>query len=523
MDENVGYIDFDNQIADNQVSEVLTTSEKVGKIFRNKYVLVKEGNTPTPPKDFIGRIVDGPFYAPEEISRTSAIAQATILRGDDVPVMPRYFARESIEVLGEYRDKTLFSTGTRPRPKSEVIELKSEDIKNILGAQGNMFVGKLAGYEDVNIFLDANDKKVLPRNMGIFGTVGSGKSNTAQVIIEEAIENGYAVILFDVEGEYIKMDNPTKELVEQLKANNDLKPSGVEKMEVFYPAPADKPREDAKKFCVKFSTFDLYILFELLHATEAQERSFSILVEKLEEEKKRSSFDKKGPMAKDSSPQLLTVDTAIKQIWSIDKKDASPSSVRALAGKLAQIRRLGILDVEGVNDLKASDLLIRRKLSVIDVSSCSDHVKNITIVDVLKKIFDEKIENPRAPKTLIVIEEAHTFISKESRDKMEATIDMLKVIARRGRKRWLSLCFISQQPSHIPNEIFELCNTRIIHSLKSEPNIQAIKNTTGGVVESVWKSLPTLSTGQALIISAQLTHPILASIRPSKSERLLVD
>ena len=44
--------------------------------------------------------------------------------------------------------------------------------------------------------------------MGVFGTVGSGKSNTAQVLAEEAIEAGWAVVLIDVEGEYVRMNEP---------------------------------------------------------------------------------------------------------------------------------------------------------------------------------------------------------------------------------------------------------------------------------------------------------------------------
>lgn len=46
--------------------------------------------------------------------------------------------------------------------------------------------------------MNSQIKKVLPRNVGIFGTVGSGKTNSAQVLIEEASRAGYAVIVLDV-------------------------------------------------------------------------------------------------------------------------------------------------------------------------------------------------------------------------------------------------------------------------------------------------------------------------------------
>lgn len=475
-------------------------------------------------KTFIGRVVEGPFFIPEEVGRDSAIAQAPILRGDTVPIIPKYYALDRVEILGEYDGTRLVPARTRPRPKSKVSELDLQTIHDITGSAGDLLIGKLDGYDEVNILIDSTDKKILPRNFGIFGTVGSGKSNTAQALIEEAIKQKYAVVLFDVEGEYINMDKPTNELVDLLKAYN-LSPSGIKDFEVFYPASGERLRPDAHPFCVKFDTFDIYILFELVHATEAQERSFSILVDEIEREKAARKQAKKGPLAKEQrESESYTLSRAIQKIYDLIEEDRiNKPSGYALSGKLAYINRFGIFDVEGVEELNANRLVQPGKLTVIDVSSSSDHVKNIAIVDVLKKVFEKKLEDPKAAKTLIVIEEAHTFISREAREKMEATVDMLKIIARRGRKRWLCLCFVSQQPAHIPTEIFELCNSRIIHAIKSEPNIYALKSTTGGVVSEVWNIVPTLGQGQALVVTPQFTHPLIVNVRPAQSQRLFIE
>jgi DNA helicase HerA-like ATPase len=522
---DLGYVHFDRPGASNTISEVLTLSEIANAVFRNKYVKLSEKSDTNPNgKTFMGRVVEGPFFIPEEVGRDSAIAQAPILRGDTIPIIPKYYALDRVEILGEYDGTRLLPSRTRPRPKSKVSELDLKTIHNITGSAGDLLLGKLDGYGEVDIFIDSTDKKILPRNFGIFGTVGSGKSNTAQALIEEVIKQEYAVVLFDVEGEYVNMDKPTNELIDLLKAYA-LSPSGVKDFEVLYPAPGEKPRADAHPFGVNFGTFDMYILFELVHATEAQERSFSVLVDEIEREKAEKKGTKKGPLTKErKKSEPYTLSRAIQKIYDLieDGRINKPSGY-ALSGKLAYINRFGIFDVEGVEELDAEQLVQPGKLTVIDVSSCSDHVKNIAIVDVLKKVFNKKLEDPNAPKTLIVIEEAHTFISREAREKMEATVDMLKIIARRGRKRWLCLCFVSQQPAHIPTEIFELCNSRIIHAIKSEPNINALKSTTGGVVSEVWNIVPTLGQGQALIVTPQFTHPLIVNMRPAKSQRLFVD
>jgi DNA helicase HerA-like ATPase len=421
---DLGYVHFDRPGASNVISEVLTLSEKANAIFRNKYVnLLEKSDENLDGKTFIGRVVEGPFFIPEEVGRDSAIAQAPILRGDTVPIIPKYYALNRIEILGEYDGTKLLPSRTRPRPKSKVSELDLKTIHNITGSKGDLLLGKLDGYNDVNILIDSTDKKILPRNFGIFGTVGSGKSNTAQVLIEEALSQEYAVVLFDVEGEYVNMDKPTNELLEILNAYG-LKPSGVKDLKVFYPAPGEKPRVDASPFCVKFDTFDMYILFELVRATEAQERSFSVLVDEIEHEKSTRHMGKKGPLAREKKEiESYTLSKAIQKIYSlIDDGRMNKASGNALSGKLAFINRFGIFDAKGIDDLDAEQLVVPGRLTVIDVSSCSDYVKNIAIVDVLKKVFDKKLMDPEAPKTLIAIEEAHTFISREAREKMEARI-----------------------------------------------------------------------------------------------------
>jgi DNA helicase HerA-like ATPase len=96
-------------------------------------------------------------------------------------------------------------------------------------------------------------------------------------------------------------------------------------------------------------------------------------------------------------------------------------------------------------------------------------------------------------------------------------------IARRGRKRWLALAFVSQQPSHIPDEIFELCNTRIIHSVKSDYNLRPLKQTSGDVLSELWDMLPGLGPGEALITCPQFTHTVLVDMRPSATKRRMID
>ena len=206
----LGYVHFDRSGVTNNRTEILVSKEKIGELMRNKYVKI------TNPKDssgssreFLGRIVEGPFYSPEEVGRDSALAQTSILKGESFPAVPNYYAVGGIEILGELRNWAVYGTATRPAPQASVEDLTSDDIKKLLKIDGDALMGTLDGYPDIQVYMQTKEKKVIPRNLGIFGTVGSGKTNTAQVIIEEACQAGYAVIILDVEGEYVSLDKPS--------------------------------------------------------------------------------------------------------------------------------------------------------------------------------------------------------------------------------------------------------------------------------------------------------------------------
>jgi DNA helicase HerA-like ATPase len=125
------------------------------------------------------------------------------------------------------------------------------------------------------------------------------------------------------------------------------------------------------------------------------------------------------------------------------------------------------------------------------------------------------------PRVLVVIEEVHTFVSKAAASRMRSVLDKLQVISRRGRKRWMALALVSQQPGHVPDELFELTNTRFIHQLKSVSNLAPVRATTGGVHEALWTTVPALAPGQCLLTGGTFRNALFVNIRPASSRRLL--
>lgn len=514
---------------------MLVTSENARAILGHSFVKII--NNSSEKEVFLGRITQGPFYFPEEVSRDSALAQTAILRGASFPSTPNYYATAIIEILGIIVGGAgLISAGIRPNPQSKVEKLTDDDIKQILKLhEGDMVMAKLEGYDGVDVTFRSEDKAVLPRNIGIFGTVGSGKTNTAQSLIEEAANAGWAVVVVDVEGEYVNMDEPSTQdyLEEKIKTYN-RNFAGLKDFHVCHLVNTYSTRErNAQPVFIKTDKIEPFMLAEILELTEPQEGA---LFEAIDQVTRKSAHaqkrEKKDPILKGSvTPDGYTLKALIEKISdALDDPDSSiikyssKGSLRPLLRKLWRLEKTGVFDKEGYGEPIDPIRLIRSgRVSVFDVSHTGTYEKNLFIAELLNKISEAKNNDQRLPKTMIVIEEAHTFISRENKDKMAETIAILKNIARRGRKRWLSLCFISQQPSHLPAEIFELCNTRIIHTIKSDSNLKVLKLAAGDIAEEIWNDIPTLGTGQAIIDSPQFREPLKVNIRPCMTKRGLVD
>jgi uncharacterized protein len=540
----IGHVDFDGGMADNTTTEAVVSAGQQNLFQREVYVGIKDTGQNI---EFLGRIAQGPFHTPAgaDIDSTST-GMASVH-----PALPgertSYQVFGNIEVLGQLLSgERVIPTLTRPRPYSEIYIFPPERLRKLLEIEGNMLIGNLMGYEEHRIEVRENteNKNFLPLNVGIFGTVGSGKSNTVQVLVEEASSAGWACIIIDVEGEYVRMnepdDRPDMKLI--LGENYSLAPEGIKDFRVYVPSSGASDADHPVRFKVPISQLDISIVSDILEFSEPEFR----LYERTVEATQRINLQKQAVSAEASADSLAQlqpfpftlenlIDTLSNSAFYTRLSDLEKGTAYTLRNKLFYtLGRSGMLDwvpTENTPYLAINELLVGGRLSVFDVSETDDRSRNIAISYILQSLFNKAIETAvgekipntdiARPKILLVIEEVHTFVSKQSVDKMKAVLDNLQTISRRGRKRWLSLALVSQQPGHLPDELFELANTRFIHQIKSAMNLSPVKQTTGGVHEALWSTIPSLGSGQCLLTGRTFKNPLFVNVRPAKSKRLL--
>ncbi len=503
----LGSVASDNTSASNERVVIRASREQRQRVQRNQFVTITDALSPE--IVFLGRLIGGPFFPAADGQPGDILAE--------------------VEVQGELHEGQPHDTNNRPAPGSVVQQLSPENVRSLLGLDGDMVLGCLSGREDLPVALQSKSKNVLPRNVGIFGTVGSGKSNSVQVLVEEASAQGWAVILLDLEAEYVDMDQPVEQplLVERLRRFGQ-EPRGLEDFHVYYPVSCASDREGSRPFTLRVADFDSSVTAELLQATLGERNALLDCIDyhqqKFHSQLRTSEVERQNELL-DPSPQArlpYTVQMLRSRAAERSPRNSESMDYVGLLSKLQLLLHSGAFDQPNMKGLDAAEMLQPGRVNVIDVSVANDTVKNLVTADVLRKAFAYKIARPQAPPSLLVIEEAHSFMSRERVQAMQATLQMLRNVTRRGRKRWLSLAFVSQQPGHLPAEIFELCNTRLVHTLRSMHNLDSLMATTGDVTRELWARCPLLGTGEAIISSPQLHRSVVASIRPAASSRRFV-
>jgi hypothetical protein len=218
----------------------------------------------------------------------------------------------------------------------------------------------------------------------------------------------------------------------------------------------------------------------------------------------------------------------------------SVSSWGKVQSLLWRLSRLRVFDrhAGGGRFLTYAELLRPGGLSVIDLSDAGmTELCNLAIADTLRGLQEvqedayRRYEKAKAagreealpPRVLIVIEEAHEFLSDERIDRMPVLFQQVARIAKRGRKRWLGLTFVTQLPGHLPKQVLGLCNSFVLHKLTDPQVVATLRRTVGGVDDGLWDRLPGLAPGQAVVSFPHMARPLLVSVDPAPGKLRMVD
>jgi uncharacterized protein len=239
--------------------------------------------------------------------------------------------------------------------------------------------------------------------------------------------------------------------------------------------------------------------------------------------------------------KLKTAEAAevLKKYLDPKQMPGSPGSWGKLRSILWRLHRLKVFSQsKSGRPMVYNDLVRPGNVSVVDLSgSGMAELTNIAVADILRGVQEAQegayrsFEKQKAsqqeptspPRVLIIIEEAHEFLSAERIERTEVMFQQVTRIAKRGRKRWLGLIFVTQLPQHLPRQVLGLVNSFILHKITDPEVVNTLRKTVSGIDAGLWSRLPGLAPGQAIVSFPHMTRPLLVSMDPTGAKLRLAD
>lgn len=418
--------------------------------------------------------------------------------------------------LGEFIKSGGFQRGVNnfPTPGAKVCTIGIDKIKKIFSSYGafGFNVGYLSTHKSLEIGL--NPSILFGRHFALLGQSGSGKSWAVANLLQRAVKampNAH-VILLDLHGEYCwrnkkgevesafqegtvryiparQLEIPYwlmtfEDLIDLFIDRND---SGASIQisflrDIIY----DLKRDAATELGMKSVSVDSPIYFSLLDVCERFK----------EANEDRSDFGKsKGPLFGQFDKFLVNLQSRLNDVrYDFLLKPKRRNSSASLSGLLR--------DLVGLGDPKC-------QITVIDLGSVPFDVRPSVSAQIGRVAFEFNFWNPRGQEypILLVCEEAHAYIPRESDTQYEGTRKSMERIAKEGRKYGVGLGVVSQRPHELSETVLSQCGTFICMRLTNPDDQSYIRDLVPESEGDLTDTLTTLGRGEAMVMGEAASLP----------------
>ena len=158
-------------------------------------------------------------------------------------------------------------------------------------------------------------------------------------------------------------------------------------------------------------------------------------------------------------------------------------------------------------------------ITVIDLSLLPAEVTHI-ITSVMARVTLEALQRYRRIKdgktlpTVLVMEEAHTFIKRysdntEDENATSMCTRVFEKIAREGRKYGLGLVLSSQRPSELSPTVISQCNSFLLHRLSNDRDQELVSKLVPDNLRGLLRELPSLPSRNAILLGWASELPVM--------------
>ncbi|GAB3328258.1 ATP-binding protein [Marivirga atlantica] len=456
-------------------------------------------------------------------------------------------------------------------PNNGIALLSDEELDSIFATRieaNEQFCFSKLTTNDLKVPVNGN--KFFNKHFAIVGSTGSGKSHTVAKVLQEAIQSkssGYKglnnshIIIFDIHGEY-EQAFPQANI---LNATNLTLPYWMlngDELEQLFLDTGDRNNYNQSSVLRKVITenkkkhnsgidkihFDSPLNFDI---QEVYNCLFNIQTETVNSKASNRYMIvgecgtyKNGDSTKPEDgielmPQQRIEKYFLQKLQFYSSKSQSVTSgtyadgtldkfIERIENKL-QNSRLEFLFGEKSRDISFEETVKQfigyenskeSNITIINLGGIPFEVLSITVSLISRILFDfgffyskllskgQKTETP----ILLLYEEAHIYVPKSDLLKYRSSKLAIERIAKEGRKYGVTLGIVSQRPSEISETIFSQCNNFISMRLTNPEDQNYVKRLLPDTLGNLTETLPTLQSGEALLIGESITLPSLVKI-----------
>lgn len=464
----------------------------------------------------------------------------------------------TVQLVGEGTTKGNFQRGISQYPTigDEVHLVSEKDLTKIYGKVTDVNyikVGSIASSESIPALLDVD--KLVTRHCAIVGSTGSGKSNTVTSLLKAINSGNYPkakIILIDPHSEYhtalkdfskvysLGGENPLKipywclsynelalilfdkknsidtpqdlllqeKILEQkIDVASKLKHGEIPVNEITVNSPIP--------FNLKKIWYELYIETFATVNTKGDISSIAF-------ETDATGNELKGNEKTLELPKFKPAGTGSSAPFIYNPGKLMSSYLNKLRGKLLDNRIDFLFDTAEYDGIKKDldDLLNEwinhdKPITILDLGGIPFDTMDLAVGLISRLSYETMFWGRfldgigRQRPLLMVYEEAHSYLPKGGSNQFVQGYSSTSVrrICKEGRKYGIGALIISQRPSDLDSSILSQCGTFITLRLSSSDDQSIIRSSIPDNSSGLADSLPSLRTGEAIIIGEAIKIP----------------
>ena len=175
-----------------------------------------------------------------------------------------------------------------------------------------------------------------------------------------------------------------------------------------------------------------------------------------------------------------------------------------------------------LNSYIGDDQASNGSITVIDLSLVPAEVVHIITAVIARMTLEamqryRKLNHGKTLPTVLVMEEAHTFIRRypddaENQSSAAICCQVFEKIAREGRKFGLGLVLSSQRPSELSPTVLSQCNSYLLHRISNDRDQELVHKLVPDNLRGLLRDLPSLPSRHAILLGWACELPVLVQM-----------